>query len=83
MYAAKEGHLWVVNSLLCSGALVDLQNNDGMTALGLASSEGRLEIIAQLLDNEACIDHPDRVRFSEILTLNQHRAGLPRFTLLH
>ena len=48
-YAAKSGHLELVNRLVESGVHLHLKNNTGMTPLHLACGIGHLEVVNRLL----------------------------------
>ena len=50
MAACYWGHLSVVTYLINKGAFIDLQANEGSTALHIAVERSRLEIVSQLLD---------------------------------
>ena len=54
--AAKTGNLTAVKNFLAAGIKVDTKNNDGKTALHLASQSGHLEIVMELLNNGANVD---------------------------
>lgn len=49
MYAAYLGHEAVCALLLNSGALVDLCNTNGQTALMLAATCGNLAVVSSIL----------------------------------
>ena len=47
--ASQNGHGATVEALLAKGAAIDVQRNDGVTALIIASYSGHTEIVAVLL----------------------------------
>ena len=53
MYAARQGHLEVVELLLTNGADVNRKRNDGLTALTVAKNQGHLEVAELLLTYRA------------------------------
>ena len=56
----KKGHSKVVKILLENGATVDMQNNEGDTALLIASNEGYPEVARLLLKSCAQVDNIGR-----------------------
>ncbi|KAK4336857.1 hypothetical protein RND71_043406 [Anisodus tanguticus] len=52
-WAAKEGHLFIVQMLLNKGAMVNATNMGNDTALHLASAHGHLECVQLILKNQA------------------------------
>ena len=52
-HSRDRGHANVVHLLLQSGATIDLQNNDGASALLFASYWGRAEVVHLLIDHGA------------------------------
>ncbi|CAD7701380.1 unnamed protein product [Ostreobium quekettii] len=62
VWAAKEGHAAVAETLLNHGAAVDLADNVGSTALIFAAQHGHATTAQVLLDNGASVDHADEVR---------------------
>ena len=54
--AAKTGNLTAVKNFLAAGIKVDTKNDEGKTALHLASQSGHLEIVIELLKNGANVD---------------------------
>ncbi len=60
MIASLDGHFDIVCLLLQSGAVVDSRNNDGATALTVASSRGHMDIVHLLLQTGAALEaHTD------------------------
>ena len=53
MWAAEQGHLPAVRRLLEAGALVDLQNGEGYTALMFAVRKGRVDVVRLLMESGA------------------------------
>lgn len=53
MYAASAGHDAVVSFLITRGAVIDLRNQYGETALHVAAHAGRAHIVRLLLDLDA------------------------------
>ena len=49
MIVSREGRGAIVDALLAKGAAVDVQREDGVSALIMASYKGRTEIIVALL----------------------------------
>jgi acyl-CoA-binding protein len=58
--AAKNGSLDDVRQLLSSGMDINMQNEEGMTALHWACENGHAEIVSLLLDNNAKMDIQER-----------------------
>ncbi|XP_057716881.1 protein TANC2 [Corythoichthys intestinalis] len=56
---AHLGHTDAVALLLDHGAQVDIQSEDGLTALGFAASAGHLDVITLLSQHKAKIGHVD------------------------
>ena len=48
MIASFYGHITVVELLLRAGSIAELKNNDGFSALELAKSQGRGEVVRLL-----------------------------------
>ena len=59
MYAAASGHLAVVDMFLAPCAHVNLQTQDGSSALMLAAQNGHLLIVEKLLANDAQVNQED------------------------
>jgi ankyrin repeat protein len=53
MKASENGQIEVVKLLLDKGAKLDGQNNEGWTALIIASAQGNTEVVKLLLENGA------------------------------
>ena len=56
MEAADEGHFKIVKHLVAKGALLDVQDEDGDTALHKAAEEGHIKIVKFLVKSKAKID---------------------------
>lgn len=61
MVAASKGRSAMVQELLAHGADPNLEDNDSWTALLCASKEGHVDIVLQLLEHNAAVDHRDMV----------------------
>lgn len=61
MVAASKGRSSHVRELLSHGADPNVEDNDGWTALLCAAKEGYVDIVCQLLEHNAEIDHRDMV----------------------
>lgn len=61
MVASAKGRSTMVRELLTHGADTNLEDNDGWSALLSASKEGYVDIVLQLLEHNAAIDHRDMV----------------------
>ena len=64
MRASCNGHLAVVQSLLASGANIDMQDDFlGYTAILLASQEGRVDIVIRIFEtcNYNCVVYQQRI----------------------
>ena len=74
MKASLNGHSEVVKLLHKYGAQINLQNNDGVTALMAASQNGHSEVVKLLQDYGARVDlhNNDRKTASEIAHLYGH-----------
>lgn len=57
--ATKEGNYIVVSELVKSGYKLEAKNQDGQTAVHLASYFGKDEILKKLIDNEAIVNCRD------------------------
>jgi len=62
MVAASRGKLNFVRCLIEHGADVNSEDEDNWTALLFAAKEGHDEIVSELLDHGAHVDHRDMVR---------------------
>lgn len=58
-FAAARGRNTMVQALLDAGALVDIRNAVGQTALHCAARNGHTEVVKQLLNNDADVDAKD------------------------
>ncbi|HJQ23939.1 MAG TPA: protein kinase [Blastocatellia bacterium] len=56
MYAAKDGHVGIVQDLLNAGAKLDAKDNDGDTALMYAAIDGRIDVMRALLNAGANVN---------------------------
>lgn len=61
MVAAAKGRSAMVRELLTHGADPNLEDNDSWSALLCAAKEGYVDIVLQLLEHNAAIDHRDMV----------------------
>lgn len=61
MVASAKGRSALVRELLTHGADPNLEDNDGWSALLNAAKEGYVDIVLQLLEHNAAIDHRDMV----------------------
>lgn len=59
-WAASEGDLFEVQSLIAKGVNVDAADYDGRTALHLAASEGHPKVVRYLLNKRAQVNPRDR-----------------------
>lgn len=71
MVAAAKGKSAMVRELLTHGADPNIDDNDSWTALLCAAKEGHTDIVLQLLDHNAAIDHRDIVRKIIVLNISQ------------
>ena len=55
-YTSNNGHVDIVKALLEKNAKVDLQDNNGCTALIWASCNGHIDIVKALLEKNAKVD---------------------------
>jgi ankyrin repeat protein len=87
---AKSGNLERIRQLVEGGANIEETNNDGMTALLLASLKGHFEIIVYLVERGANFAHTDNTgmtalqfasgggHLSSVKYLLKHGAGARR-----
>lgn len=54
MLAVSHGNLEMVQLLLATGADINLQDEDGSTALMCAAENGRIDIVKHLLSHSDC-----------------------------
>lgn len=66
MVAASKGKSNFVRELLAHGADPNAEDNDNWTALLCAAKEGHYDIVLQLLEHNAEIDHRDMVSHNKI-----------------
>lgn len=66
MVAASKGKSTFVRELLAHGADPNADDNDNWTALLCAAKEGHYDIVLQLLEHNAEIDHRDMVSHIKI-----------------
>lgn len=64
---ANEGIVPMVSLLLEFGADVELSNNQGSTALSLASAKGHCDVVRQLIAAGACPGHADTIGFCSLV----------------
>ncbi|KAL1491596.1 hypothetical protein ABEB36_012169 [Hypothenemus hampei] len=64
---ANEGNVPMVSLLLEFGANVELANNQGQTALSLASSKGHCDVVRQLIAAGASAGHADAVGYCPLV----------------
>lgn len=57
--ATKEGNYIVVSELIKSGYKLEAKNQDGQTAVHLASIMGKDDILRKLIENEAIVNCRD------------------------
>jgi serine/threonine-protein phosphatase 6 regulatory ankyrin repeat subunit B len=81
-YAAWEGHLDIVNTLIAMGAEVTVATTDGLTGLHWAALEGHLEVCRVLLDNGADVDARTKVQENTPLLEVWNGAGHPEVAQL-
>lgn len=62
MVAASRGKLNFVRGLIEHGADVNAEDEDNWTPLLFAAKEGHDEVVSELLDHGAQVDHRDMVR---------------------
>lgn len=67
MVACGKGRSAMVRELLTHDADPNLEDNDGWTALLCGSKEGHVDIVLQLLEHNAAIDHRDMVSEDDTL----------------
>lgn len=70
MVAVQHGRPAMVTELIAHGADVNLEDNDGWTALLLAAKQGRINICIELLDHGADIQQRDMVSVHSYLCTN-------------
>lgn len=84
MLAVSHGRLEMVRALLECGADVNVQDDEGSTALMCASEHGRAEIVKLLLEQPGCdISIIDNVRLSHFTSstpLAAFTSGKPSHT---
>lgn len=56
MWAARMGHLGIVESLIKSGAFLDMQDKSGSTALTRAAANGHLKVVESLVKSGANVN---------------------------
>lgn len=76
MLAVSHGRQEMVRALLECGADVNVQDDEGSTALMCASEHGRAEIVKLLLDQPGCdisiVDNVSLMVYSDILAVALH-----------
>ena len=73
MLAVSHGRLDLAELLLTAGADVNVQDEDGSTALMCASEHGHVELVKLLLSQPNCdANITDSVCFCHIITTLQH-----------
>lgn len=83
MIAVEKGHQAVVKSLLKQGALLDIKNHVGKTALDLANNKPEIQAILKEHQNQARVDIPvkqkqnDQSRGKAMLFSQVHSRGAP------
>lgn len=76
-YAATNNHVVIIRRLMLEGALVDLRNANGWTALMLACNKGHLECLEVLLEFHASVKWTDRDTGESALMLAARKGYLP------
>jgi ankyrin repeat protein len=56
MIASFEGHVATVILLVKAKAQVNIQREDGVTALSLAAQEGKVEVVRVLIEAKALVN---------------------------
>lgn len=72
MISVNRSHLALSKYLLLSGANPNLQNNDGSTALALASAHGFTHHVRLLIAAQADTNKPKLVSVRWLITSNKH-----------
>lgn len=67
MVASAKGRSAMLRELLTHGADPNIEDNDGWSALLNAAKEGYVDIVLQLLEHNATIDHRDMVNILNYL----------------
>ncbi|GMH36921.1 hypothetical protein BSKO_04794 [Bryopsis sp. KO-2023] len=57
--AAREGHAETVETLIEAGAMIDAQDDTGLTPLSLAAWHGHLNVVKALIEAGAAVDSKD------------------------
>lgn len=92
MVASAKGRSAMVRELLTHGADTNLEDNDSWSALLSAAKEGYVDIVLQLLEHNAAVDHRDMVRkiiifvvfcLRKIMTNQNILPNVVVFTTLH
>ena len=72
MLASQNGHLDVVRELIGKGAQIDMQANDGYSALIVASQNGHLDVVRELIGKGAQIDMQENNGYSALIVASQN-----------
>jgi ankyrin repeat protein len=71
---AEKGNLLEIKNLIDNGVDINLQNNEGVTALILASTNGNKEIVRYLIDSGANLDIQTKEGITALMcTKNEHK----------
>lgn len=79
MLAVSHGRGDMVRALLCCGAQVNLQDDDGSTALMCACEHGHVDIVRQLLSVPGC----DATLTDNVSALSPFFPNKKRYTVFH
>lgn len=74
-YAALDGEVALVQTLLAAGSDINARDRDDMTALHFAAQDYRCEVVTILLAAGAAIDAVDRFGNTPLSTAVMHSAG--------
>ena len=61
MFSAREGHFEILKTLLSSGCAVDIESDNGWTALMIAACYGFSDMAVALINAGADVNHFDEV----------------------
>ena len=84
MFAARQGHIAIVQLLLDHHANVDLQTNNGSTALMVAAQEDHIAIVQLLLEHHADIAlKSNRGNTALMIAVENDKLGAARVLMEH